>query len=186
MGDTANVRAWGDGEVYVAALNTTAPSDPTTSPSGSWSDLGLLEQDAGAETSYEQDRTEVYSWGKGLARVLTSKHKREIKVVALETNAVVMDLINPGSSATTNGGVTTYVVKNPRSIRRSFLIKETDGDITRLRWIKTGEVTVSSAVTDGETQVSQYELTISIYPDASTSEIWTEISNDPAMASLSA
>ena len=181
MADSGNVRAWSDGEVYVADLGTPAPTNPTDQISGSWSDIGLLEQDAGAEVTYDSDRTEVYSWGKGLARVLTSKHKREVKIVALETNATVAKIVDTNSTSTVNNGVTTRVVKTPKSVRRSFLIKETDGNITRLRHIKDGEVTVTAPVTDGETAISQHELTISVYPDATTSEVWTEITDDPAM-----
>lgn len=181
MADNANIRAWGQGVVYVAPVGTTGPTDVTTPLGASWDDLGELDQDAGADLTISEDTTDVYAWGKGLARRIKSKHKREIKVVVLETNAVVLGLVNPGSTATNDGTITTYVVKQPTADPRAFVIHEVDGDVIRRRIIKRAEVSaVGEAIKDGETGVTQWPLTIAIYPDASTSEIWTEITNDPA------
>lgn len=184
MGDTANVRAWQKGEVFVAPKGTSGPTDVTTPLAATWKTLGILEQDAGAEEGREETKSEVFGWGTGLARTLFSKHKRSIKVSALETNATVLKLANPGSTATTAGGVTTFTVKNPTHVQQAFVVEETDGAITRRRIIKAAYASVTGTIKDSETGVTTYEVTIDVTPDATTNEIWTEVSNDPAMVDL--
>lgn len=184
MGNTANVRAWQQGEVFVAPKGTSGPTDVTTPLAATWKSLGILEQDAGAEESREETKSEVFGWGTGLARTLFSKHKRSIKVTALETNATVLKLINPGSTASTGGGVTTFTVKNPVHVQQAFVIEETDGTITRRRIIKAAYASVTGTIKDAETAATMFEVTIDVTPDASTGEIWTEISNDPEMVNL--
>ena len=184
MGDTANVRAWQGGEVFVAPVGTTGPTNIATPLDAAFKTLGILDQDTGAEEARSEDKSEKYGWGVGKVRVLYSKHSRSIKVMALETNAVVMKLVNQGSTSTAAGGITTTLVKSPTHVREAFVVQETDGPITRRRWIKTADVSVTGTIKDAETDVAGYELTIEVYPDASSGELWTEISNDPAMVDL--
>lgn len=183
MGDPANVRAWGTGKVFVAPLGTTMPTDITTALAVAWKDLGILDQDAGAEWDASEDASDYFGWGVGRVRTLYSKYKRSLKVTAAETNATVIALLNPSHGATTALGVTTFAEKAPTHVPKAFVVEETDGTITRRRCIKSATVMLSSATKDAETGTSLYELTIDIQPD-STGALWTEITDDPALVAL--
>ncbi len=183
MGNPSNVRAWGKGKVYTAASGTTMPTDPTTALTATWKDLGILDQDAGAEWSASEDTSDYYGWGVGRVRTLYSKYKRSLKVIAAETNAVVIELLNPDHGAVTATGVTTFSEKAPTHVSKAFVVEEVDGTITRRRCIKSATVMLSASTKDAETGTSLYELTIDILPD-SNGVLWTEITDDPALADL--
>lgn len=183
MSDPANVRAWGRGRVYVAPTGTTMPDDVETELASEWEDLGILDQEFGAEWEVSEESSDYFGWGVGRVRTLYSQFKRSVKIVAAETNATVVELLNPNHGATSADGVTTLVEKAPTHAPRAFVVEETDGEITRRRCIKTGTVTLSAATKDTETATSTRELTIDILPD-SDGALWTEITNDPAMEDL--
>src|SRR5689334_13641230 len=102
-GDTDNPRVWVNADVYVGDVGSTAPTDIDTAIDADFTALGLLSED-GMTESREDDKTDHYAWGGILVRTTRSKHKRTIKVIALEDNPVVFDLVNPGSEAESVGG----------------------------------------------------------------------------------
>lgn len=185
MANADNVRAWQSGTVLTAPVGTTAPTDIAglESLDPAWKSLGILSEDAGAKWTTENTESDYYGWGTGLARKLFSKHKRSFVVTAAEENAVVHQLENPGSTATSAGGETTITVVTPNYTKSAFLVVEVDGAITRARIIDAGYVKVTPQG-DGAEKVSEREVEVTIIPDAATGEIWTEITNDPAMVPL--
>lgn len=59
--DTDNLVVATGGSVYVAAVGTTAPTDPAVTPSAPWVELGLI-SDEGASFSYGKTVEEFKSW----------------------------------------------------------------------------------------------------------------------------
>jgi hypothetical protein len=112
-GDATNAALWQNADVYIAAANATAPSNVTSAWANAWSAVGLLDGEAGFAESREEESNEIYAWGGVLVKKTKSKHKRTIKFVALENNATVFGLVNPGSTRTTASGVTTSSIKTP-------------------------------------------------------------------------
>lgn len=179
-GDTDNPRIWVNADVYTAPLESTEPTDVATDLDAAWDALGLLSED-GATHAREDTVNDHYAWGNILVRTTRSRHKRTLQVTALEDNPVVFDLVNPGSTAETAGGVTTREVVVPQPNRRMFLLETRDGEITRRLVIPQGEVTEVGDITDSDSAMTLYVLTITIYPDAD-GVLFREISDDPQQA----
>lgn len=176
-GDIANPRIWLNADVYVAPTGTTGPTDTTTALNVAFEPLGLLGED-GMTESRDEDVTDHYAYGGILVRTTRSKHKRTVKVTALEDNPIVFDLKNPGSGTATAGGVTTRTVKVPTTNPKAFVLQLVDGDITKRRYIPTGEVVEVGDEAISDDEMAMVELTINVYPDAS-GVLYYEITDDP-------
>lgn len=176
-GDVDNPRIWFNADVYTASVGTTAPDDIDTPWSGSWDALGLLSEDDGMVESRSDDTADHYAWGGILVRTTKSKHKRTIKVTALEDNPIVWALRNPGSSAATDTGITTRTVKVPQPDPRAFGFETRDGDIVRRRIVPKGEIVEIGDVTSSDSDMEMYELTINVYP-AADGTLYVDITND--------
>ncbi|MGW4028254.1 phage tail tube protein [Streptomyces sp. NPDC004838] len=176
-GDTDNPRLWEGADLYAAPVGSTAPTDTTTAWAAAWKAAGLLSED-GASESRDQDSTDHYAWGGVLVRTTRGKHKRQIKVTCLEDNLVVFGLVNPGSTAVTTTGTTTRTVKVPTSDPRAFGLELRDGDIVKRRVIPKGEVDEVGEVTLSDSELTAYELTITVYP-AADKTLYIDITDDP-------
>ena len=128
--------------------------------------------------SREDDKTDHYAWGGTLVRTTRSKHKRTLRVIALEDNPVVFNLVNPGSDVETTSGVTTRTVKTPQPNPQSFVIERTDGDITSRLYVPRGEVLDVGDIESSDSSITQKELTITVYPDGD-GVVYIEITDDP-------
>ena len=182
MGDTANIRSWQNGEFFVGPVGTTMPTTLSESLDAGFKSLGILDEEAGAAWSVSETSNDYFGWGVGLTRTLYSKHKRSVKVVTQEDNPVVFLVENPGATSTTASGVTTSSVVTPQRQPYAVVATETDGPITRLRLIASAYLTVAPQGED-PTKIGMRDITIDIVPD-STKKLWTEITDDPAMAGL--
>lgn len=176
-GDTSNPRVWINADCYTAPFGSTAPTDPTTSLDPAWLPLGLLSED-GATESRSDTLTDLYAWGAILVRTTRQKHKHTLKVIALEDNPVVFGLVNPGSDATTDTGVTTRNVHVPGSNRAAFLLELHDGDINKRLVIPQGEILEIGDTVMSDGDMTTRELTITIYPDAD-GVLYIELTDDP-------
>ena len=175
-GDIDNPRIWAGADVYVAPVGTPAPTNIATALNGSFEALGLLGED-GASEGRDQDTTDHYAWGGILVRTTRSKHKRTLTVVALEDNLTVLGLVEPNSVTTDNGTIATTVVSVPTDPDpRAFVLEVTDGDITKRRSIPKGEVTEVAEVKLSDSDMTAYELTITIYPVDGV--LYTDITDD--------
>lgn len=175
-GDIDNPRIWAGADVYVAPVGTTAPTNIATALNASFKALGLLGED-GASEGRDQDTTDHYAWGGILVRTTRSKHKRTLTVVALEDNLTVLGLVEPNSVTTDNGTIATTVVSVPTDPDpRAFVLEVTDGDITKRRSIPKGEVTEVAEVKLSDSDMTAYELTITIYPVDGV--LYTDITDD--------
>lgn len=179
-GDTANPRIWVGADFYTAVVGTTAPTDVATALDAGWKALGLLSDD-GMTESRDEDVSDHYAYGGILVRTTRSKHKRTLKVTALEENVNVFGLVNPGSSAATGGGVTIRTVKVPQPNPKAFLMALSDGTIIRRRVIPRGEVIEIGDIEIHDSGIEMRELTVNIYP-ASDGTLFKDITNDPQAA----
>lgn len=175
-GDTANPRIWLGADVYVAPVGTTAPTDTTTPLDAGFLPIGLLHED-GMTMSRDEDVTDHYAYGSKLIRTTRQKHKRTLKVTALEDNVAVFGLANPGSTASTTTGTTTRVVMVPTSNPQAFVFELVDGDVTKRLVVPRGEVTEVGDMTISDSEICSQELTITVYA-ASDGELFREITDD--------
>jgi hypothetical protein len=176
-GSTENPRIWLNADVYVADVDTTAPTGVADDWVAGWEALGLLSQD-GMTESRDETVNDHFAWGGILVRTTRSNHKRSFVVTALEDNPVVFHLVNPGSEADTAGDVTTRTVKIPGVDIRAFGLELRDGDITKRRIVPRGEVVEVGDITRSESDMEMYELTINVYPDGE-GVLYYDITDDP-------
>ena len=167
-GDPTKASIWANADVYFAVTGTAAPTDTFTAPAVAWKAIGLLDGDEGFTESRDEDTSDHYAWGGILVAQTRSKHKRTLKFVALEDNDNVFSLVNPGSTraaADVNGVVKDTVMVPVRS-EFAFLFETRDGDKVKRRSVKRGEITEVGEIKDGEADLTVYELTLTIYPEA--------------------
>lgn len=177
-GDAKNTQLWNGADVFIAAEGTDGPEDLTTSWPVAFKAAGLLDGEEGFTEEREEESSEHYAWGGILYRKTKSQHKRTIKFVALEDNAVTFDLVNPGSSRTTAAGVRTSTIKVPTSKRFAIGFETRDGDKIKRRWIKSAEVQEIGEIKESETDPTVYEITVLIYPE-SDGTLYHEVATDP-------
>lgn len=177
-GDNDNPRIWAGADVYVAPLGTTLPTNTTTALNAGFEALGLL-SDEGMTESRNEEQTDHYSWGGNKVRTSRRKFDKRYTVTALEDTPVVFELVNPGSSAVTAGGVTTRTLVPPVTDRRAFVIELTDGTITKRKVIPTGEIVGIGESSISDNALTAYAITIAVYGNE------TEITDDPQAATAS-
>lgn len=181
-GDATNAALWTGADVYIAPTTTTQwPTDVNTAWGVDWSAVGLLDGEEGfTETRENADSSEHYAWGGLLVKQTSSKHKRTIKFVALEDNDTVFGLVNPGSSRSEAAGVTTSAIKAPAAAEFAIAFEVRDGDNVKRRWCKRAEVVEVGEVKESESELTVFEITVVLYPDAATEVIYDEIKGPAA------
>lgn len=179
-GDTANPRVWINADAYRAPLGTTAPTDTSAAWPAGWDPFGLLSED-GITEQRADTLTDMFAYGGILVRTTRSKHKRTIKVICLEDNPIVFATVNPGSTASTAGGVTTRTVKVPNTNRQAFGLEVRDGDITKRIVIPAGEVMSVGDAKFADAEMTMKELDINVYPDAD-GVLYYELTDDAQAA----
>jgi creatinine amidohydrolase/Fe(II)-dependent formamide hydrolase-like protein len=175
-GNAANTSLWTGADVYVAAASTTGPVDVATAWPVDWKAAGLLDGEEGFTHGREEETSEHYAWGGVLYKRTKSKHKRTVKFVALEDNDVTFDLVNPGSTRTTDAttGVRTGKIKVPTTKSFAIGMEIREGAKIKRRWAKVAEVQEIGEIKESETEPTVYEITVVIFPETDGT-IWTEI-----------
>jgi hypothetical protein len=176
-GDTANPRVWVNADVFVGPVGTPGPTDTITALDAAFDPLGLLSED-GLTESRADNVTNHYAHGGILVRTTRSQHERTFKVTALEDNATVWALVNPGSTKSSSAGTTVRTVVIPQPSPQAFVIELHDGNIIKRRHIPKAEVTEVGDQTISDNELAMYELTIKVYPGADGT-LYYDVTNDP-------
>lgn len=165
-GDASNAAIWANADVLIAPVGTAAPTNVTTAWSNTWSPVGLLDPEAGFTEDRNEDVNKIYAWGGLLVKTLKSKHERTIKFTALESNQTIFNLVNPGSSRSTAAGLTTSTVKVPSQAEFAIAFETRDGSHVKRRIVKRASIESVGTIKESESEVTIYELTVSIYPES--------------------
>ncbi len=179
-GDPTNAALWQNADVYIANAGTAGPADVSTGWAVGWAAAGLLDGDEGFTESRDDESNEFYAWGGILVKKTKSKHKRTIKFIALEDNAIVYKLVNPGSARTVAGGLTTSVVKVPSNVDFAIGFETRDGNKVKRRNVLRATVEEIGEIKESEGALTAYEITVVIYPEADGT-LYTEISGQLAV-----
>lgn len=174
-GEPNNAALWEAADVYIAPVGSTEPVDVTAAWDAAWDAVGLLDGEAGLAESREEDSTDYFAWGGTLVKRARGKHKRTLKFVALEDNDTVFSLVNPGSTRSESGGLTTSTVKVPKRDEFALGLEVRDGDKVKRRMAKRAEVQEVGEIKEAEGDMTVYEITVVIYPE-SDGTLYTELS----------
>lgn len=177
-GDPTKASQWEGADAYIHDTTGTAgPADLTTAWGTGWQLVGLLDGDEGFTWEREEESSEKYAWGGLLIKRVKSKHKRTLKIVALEDNATVFKLVNPGSTRATAAGLTTSTIKVPKRAEFALGLELREGDKVVRRTIKRAEVDTIDEIKESEAEVTVYAITVVLYPEADGT-LYTEISGE--------
>lgn len=182
-GDARNAALWQNADVYLAPVDTAGPTDVTTPWASDWKAAGLLDGAEGFTMARDQETQEHFAWGGILVKKTSSQHKRTVRFVALEDNAVVFDLVNPGSTRTTDApsGLTTSVVKTPQGKEFAIGFEMRDGDKIKRRSVLRAEVEEVAEIKESEEALTVFDVTVVLYPEADGT-LYTEIEGSTAEA----
>jgi hypothetical protein len=159
-GNTNAASIWADANVYITDnLAATLPPTAQDAMPELWSLVGLLDGDAGFEEERSEDTSDFYAWGGILVRTSRKNFALTRKFTALEDNPFVRSLVWPGSTATKR------VVPKRHKFKVAF---ETIDGTTVKRVMSTmhAEVSEVGTIKDGESDLTKYEITVKIYPNA--------------------
>lgn len=176
-GDPTKASIWNDADVLIAPIGSPQPANINTPFSAAWQLVGLLDGDDGIAESRDMSSDDFFAWGSILVRTARRQFVLTRKFTALEDNAVTAGLVWPGSSETER-----FV---PNLNHRFLIAFETwDGDKKR-RVISTlaAEVEEVGDITDTESDLTKYEITVKIYPNADKKLF--DIQSSDALATLS-
>lgn len=117
----------GTGNVYVAAVSTAFPSTPSTSPSGSWTDIGYLTDD-GVKITPSADVKKIMAWQATypVRAVLTSRGL-VVTMTFLQWNEVNLPLALGGGAITGSGPYTFTPDTTGTPTEKALLVRATDG-----------------------------------------------------------
>lgn len=159
-GDPDKASLWADADVWVADTLTTPNPATYDQPFGAgWGLAGLLDGDDGFEEGRDEDKSDFFAWGGILVRTSRKNFKMTKKFSALENNAVVRRLVYPGSTRS------QIVVPRHLPLKVGLEVRE-DTKVHRLITRRYAVVDEIGAIKDGESDLTKYEITLAIYPDA--------------------
>jgi hypothetical protein len=162
--------------VWSAPVGTTSP-DGLGDLDPAFDDAGFLSED-GVEMEASSETVEVrVHQGYRIARTKITGTKHTFKFVCSETNAVSLGLMNPASTFTTSGDVTTISdQEKTKRDERVFVIDEFDDDIHKRVVYTRAEITERGVIAHKANEATVYEFTGTSY-----GPIYT-LTNDPALA----
>lgn len=181
-GDATNAALWQNADVYIDLDQTaTAPTDVSTAWGAGWEAVGLLDGEEGFVEAREEESSDFYAWGGILTKRTKSKHKRTVTFAALEDNATVFALVNPGSTRGTPDvdGVTTSTIKVPTNVDFGIGFEVRDGDKVKRRVVQRATVQEIGEIKESETEPTVYTITVVLYPEADGT-LYTELSGTAA------
>lgn len=175
------VRVGVTGNIYVAPVGTTLPTDVTTSLNAAFELVGHVSTDALTE-SLKVTTEKIRSWQKKAGvRTVTTEFDWTWQFVALETSALVLELYYGGAASATLGGVTTTTIPIEIGVvQKAMVIEIEDGDVITRYALPVVEISDRGDVAHNGTDGTGYDMTVSAVGNASA--MGYRITNDPAFA----
>lgn len=185
--DTLQVRAAPAGDLYVAAVGATEPSDVTTGWPAAWTNLGLISEE-GPTVQPSMDTTDFMAWQEFFpVRTSVTARGLEWTFTLMQKNGTILKLAFGGGDITPlGGGLYSYDPPETQDIDyRAFGLEVNDGGIIDRYVMRRGTVVSIDAVPFRKDAPVSFALTVraSAAPGADDLPWAIVASNDPAMAS---
>lgn len=161
---SANVRVAVTGAVYTGATSLAAPTDASTAPPASWTDLGYCSEDGVTET---RDRTteQLKAWqGAAVIRETVTESSMKYDLTLIETNTAVVEVFYGSSVTKTSTVGSVEVDPSETGGRRSFIIDVVDGSDLVRAYLPTAEITEVGEQVYANGEPIGYPITITAYP----------------------
>lgn len=172
------------GNIKVAPLGSTVPTDVTSAWAAAWLDLGLID-DKGVTRSHKRSMNKVLAWQTPLPiRQLLKERDLIYKFASLQLNYQTSALWLDAGATTLSGGVYTLVSPAGAALTEWMLgIEWKDGTYTYREVAQRGVFTDSADVVYEKGQPILPGLTYETLPIDLTTAPVTTLTNDPAFAS---
>lgn len=175
--DATKVRIAITGELFVAPVGSTAPTDATSALDAAWLGLGYVGED-GVTEAYDETIEEIVAWqNAAVVRSNTTESKATLKLKLIETKKRTLELYHKGSTVVTNGAEYKIDVKTPTTDLRAFVLQVVDGTKDLRIYVPTGEVTERGEIVYANGEPVGFEVTLTCYPNASN-VVLTKFSDD--------
>lgn len=163
--ETSEVRVGVSGELFVAPLGTTLPTDTTSPLDAAFKGLGYFNDD-GVTESFERDTDDITAWqnAKRVRTVITSA-KATYTGTLIQTNVDVVETVF-GTSVTQTGGHGSYTISpGTTSGRKAWVQEVLDGDEIKRIVLEDGEITELGETVYATSEAVGYEITLEAYSD---------------------
>jgi hypothetical protein len=172
------VRVGVTGDIYVAPVGTTLPTNISSPLNAAFVKVGHVTVDALSE-GLSVTSEKIRSWQKksGVRTVIT-EFDWTFQFVALESSALVLEMFYGGASTSTAGGVhTTTIPTEIEAVQKALVIEIIDGDIITRYTSPVAEISDRGDVAHNGSEGTGYDMTISIVGDSTA--LGYRITNDP-------
>lgn len=158
------------GAVYVAPIDTTLPTDATTSLSSDYVCLGYVSED-GVENNNEMTVADIKAWGGAIVyRSLTELNDNFALTLIESENVDVLKTVYGDSNVTESSGAITVDVKTADPQEKVWVFElSLRGNKKKRIVIPDGAITSRNAITYNDEDAIAYGITVSAYPDANGS-----------------
>ena len=168
------------GEVSVAPVGSTAPTNSSTALDAAFVGLGYVGEDGVAVTP--NDSTDAIRAWQNAQRVRTVRTEQDwtFKFKLIETKGKTVGLYFRGTVAVVSAGEWSILPDQTNPDQRAFVIDVVDGSKLIRYYIPTGEVTERSEITNASGEAIGYEVTITAIYSSTLGAPFKAFSNDAA------
>lgn len=175
------VRVGVTGNVFVAPIGATLPTDVTTPLDAAFVEVGHIQQDAITE-GLEITTELLKSWQRPIGiRTLTTEVAWTFQFQMMETSPLVLELYYGGADTTVASGVATTAIKAwPQATPKAMVIEIEDGNIFTRFALPKVEIGEREEINHVNTNGIMYGVTVNVL-GTSLDDMGYRITNDPAM-----
>lgn len=182
--ESSEVRAYGDGSLYVAPIGTAFPADADEAIGAAWTQLGFVTED-GVTPEFGQETTDVNAWQSAdPVRILMTRKPKKIDFSLLQVNFETTSLAMGGLEVTeTTPGQFKVTPTDPSFFDvRALILEGIDNDLVyRLCYrkaVKDGAVTFPLS----RNKASEFKISMRIIEPGGGQDPFELLTNDPAFA----
>lgn len=179
----SEIRVAGTGEVFVAAVGTTAPTDSTTALNAAFTGLGYSTEN-GVTIKRSTDREAIGAWQSATPlRYVYNGVDLSVTSEFLQSNKNTVKLfLGSGDFAPAGGGYKADIATVPVQDTRACVVQFDDGSLHRRLYIPKSEVTEVGDSTATRNAAQTYALTFSALTPTSGTVLATWFTDDSAFA----
>lgn len=171
------------GAIYVAPLNTTLPTDATTTLAGTYTSLDYI-SDAGVTRALEQDTEVIKAWGGDVVLVLENGKTETFQFSMLNAHSVdALKVLNGDDNVTgtTLAGGISVKSNNKERVGHVYVIDMIESGNTLHRIvIPDGVVTEIEDITYVDNEALSYGVTITAIADSAGNTVYEYFKTAPA------
>ncbi len=132
---TSEVRVAGTGDIYLAPLGSTPPTDTVAAWAAAWKNLGYVQK--GFTYTPTLSMTDINTWqAVEQVRLITTQITRELTFTLQQTNATTMSLALGGAIITPGtAGAYTWTMPDPSVVQEYAFGFEWQDGATKSRWV---------------------------------------------------